>query len=220
MNAKSKKHTREDILLAARRSFARLGYHGASIKAIAAEADIRSPSILHYHFKSKEEIFLAVIRAALSELTEKATQVGLAMTQGPRALEAVDAFLNLLEQEQDLPPLFLECLAMAARGQGVRDELSRVLQSLELMVTDAIRQLLGVHAEDLPLSTAEISAVIIDLMTGHGIRTVVLSDTQGPSRRQGIRKLLSLLRPLSKQQLDSPSQLGSGVQASTRKEAS
>ena len=50
--------TRRAILQAARDQFSRLGYDGASIRAIAADADI-DPSMVMRYYRSKEGLFAA-----------------------------------------------------------------------------------------------------------------------------------------------------------------
>jgi AcrR family transcriptional regulator len=52
--------TRGEILDAARQRFATLGYEGASIRAIAAEAGVDPSLVLHY-FESKEQLFVATL---------------------------------------------------------------------------------------------------------------------------------------------------------------
>ncbi|MCQ9369501.1 TetR family transcriptional regulator [Brevibacterium sp. 50QC2O2] len=54
---------REAILLAARDTFARKGYDGASIRDIAQEADL-SLSALYYYFKSKQDVLHEVVSHA------------------------------------------------------------------------------------------------------------------------------------------------------------
>ena len=186
----------EQILRAARRAFARTGYHGTSIKAIAAEAEVRSPSILHYHFESKEALFLAVVRQAIGDLTERATGVGLEVRDGSRGLGAIEAFFALLDEEDDLGALLLECVALSARGQAARDEVSALWNGLEALVADAIVRLLGQHAERLPLDPAALAGTVMDLMTGHAVRSSLTPDP-GPLQRErrAILTLLGLLRP-------------------------
>lgn len=52
---------RESIVDAARREFARTGYHGASTSRIAATAECSEP-MLYKHFSGKQALFLAVLR--------------------------------------------------------------------------------------------------------------------------------------------------------------
>jgi AcrR family transcriptional regulator len=61
------KATREKIIKAASRAFARDGYDGASIRTIVAEADVNQAAI-NYHFGSKESLYRAVLQTALRAL--------------------------------------------------------------------------------------------------------------------------------------------------------
>jgi len=57
----SRIHALDRILNAAEFEFAEKGFDGASMKALAARADV-SQSLLHYHFASKSKLYEAVIR--------------------------------------------------------------------------------------------------------------------------------------------------------------
>jgi AcrR family transcriptional regulator len=57
------------IIDAATNQFFERGYHGTSIKELAAEAGVRSAT-LYYHFPSKEEILVAIMRSTLTDLAE------------------------------------------------------------------------------------------------------------------------------------------------------
>jgi AcrR family transcriptional regulator len=52
---------RQQILDAALRVFARDGYHKASIRHIALEAGLKSPPLVYWYFKDKNELFEAVL---------------------------------------------------------------------------------------------------------------------------------------------------------------
>ena len=53
----SEQTRRQQILDAALRVFAREGYHKASIRHIALEAGLKSPPLLYWYFKDKNELF-------------------------------------------------------------------------------------------------------------------------------------------------------------------
>ena len=57
----SRPTNQEGIKLAARRVFAREGYHSASIRAIAKEAGV-SISALYYYYEGKQEVLLALLQ--------------------------------------------------------------------------------------------------------------------------------------------------------------
>lgn len=53
--------TRGTILAAARSTFASAGYHGATIRAIAAEAGV-DPALVHHYFTTKQGLFTACVQ--------------------------------------------------------------------------------------------------------------------------------------------------------------
>jgi AcrR family transcriptional regulator len=57
----SEQTRRQQILDAALRVFAREGYHKASIRHIAFEAGLKSPPLVYWYFKDKNELFEAVL---------------------------------------------------------------------------------------------------------------------------------------------------------------
>lgn len=52
--------TRERIEAAARTSFAELGYEGATIRVVAARAEV-DPALVHHYFGTKQRLFLSVM---------------------------------------------------------------------------------------------------------------------------------------------------------------
>jgi len=61
--------TRHEILDAATEHFARHGYEGARIEAIAEDAHLRGPALL-YHYKDKRQLYVATLERAFAGLAE------------------------------------------------------------------------------------------------------------------------------------------------------
>lgn len=59
--------TRDRIVAAAYRTLSREGYERASIKDIAAEADV-APGLIHYYFDTKEDLLVATVRYACEQM--------------------------------------------------------------------------------------------------------------------------------------------------------
>jgi AcrR family transcriptional regulator len=70
--------TRRSILDAARARFAEVGFDRATIRSIAAEAEV-DPALVHHHFGTKDELFVAV-----HELPMSPKQFLTAIGSGPR----------------------------------------------------------------------------------------------------------------------------------------
>ena len=52
---------RQQILAAARRAFAKEGFHRTTIKKIALEAGFKSPSLVYWYFENKKALFQAMV---------------------------------------------------------------------------------------------------------------------------------------------------------------
>src|SRR5687768_7423889 len=82
---------RHQIALGLRRTMAKKGYDGASIADVAKAAGL-TPGLVHYHFKDKLEILLAVLDG-LVEDHERRLDVALASTVADPIM-ALAAFLD------------------------------------------------------------------------------------------------------------------------------
>jgi AcrR family transcriptional regulator len=60
--------TREAILAAARLAFAERGFDGATVRQIAAGAEV-DPALVHHYFGSKEQLFLATMQVPIDPRT-------------------------------------------------------------------------------------------------------------------------------------------------------
>ena len=110
--------SREQLLAAASRVFARSGYHGASMSEIAAEAGF-SKGALYWSFASKDELFYAL----LDELDEQMRALITAAASAP-ADRDISGDLSrdisaVLEHGHDVVLLFHEYSALAVRDPNV-----------------------------------------------------------------------------------------------------
>ena len=64
------KDSRAAILDAAERAFANLGYGGASIRAIARDAEVNQ-AMVHYYYQNKDQLFSAVVARRSGEINER-----------------------------------------------------------------------------------------------------------------------------------------------------
>ncbi|MBW4051219.1 MAG: TetR/AcrR family transcriptional regulator [Proteobacteria bacterium] len=90
--------TRERILRGALAQFAGLGLSGASLREISKSADVPL-SALHYHFGSKENLFIAVVEHYLGGLAKERLELLAACRErasSPSVEDIVDAFIRPL----------------------------------------------------------------------------------------------------------------------------
>jgi AcrR family transcriptional regulator len=110
---------REAVLEAARREFARSGFHGASTDAIAREAGISQPYLFRL-FGSKKDLYLASVRRCFRRTLEvmQAAAEGL---RGEAALEAMgQAYGVLLRTDPLMLQAQLQAYAAALEDEDVR----------------------------------------------------------------------------------------------------
>jgi AcrR family transcriptional regulator len=112
--------TRERVLQAAVRVFARSGFHGASVHAIAREAGVTTGAI-YSNFEGKEDLFLAVFEEHIARQIEEYT----ARFEGAADLEARsrgggDYWMAQLREDPHFFPLYMEFWAHAMRDPELR----------------------------------------------------------------------------------------------------
>ena len=67
MSVPASRDLREQILLEAKHLFIEQGYHGLSMRQIAEAVGV-SKAAIYYHFRDKEELFLAILEIYLDEI--------------------------------------------------------------------------------------------------------------------------------------------------------
>jgi AcrR family transcriptional regulator len=154
-----RKRTRDALISAATGTFARDGYAGASVDAIAAQAGY-TVGALYSNFATKQELFLAVFErhcagelAVLRHLAEQATSAD-------ELLGAVTArFATLDEQEREWWQLSAELWLYAQRHPEAAARMAAIQAETRQVIARALSS--GEH----PLSD-ELAAVIHALWTG------------------------------------------------------
>jgi len=93
---------RQAILNAATRAFIAHGYSGASMEAIAEAAPVSKPT-LYNHFKSKQDLFAAVIECRCEALLSTLSSVQTELNDPVAGLSAIaGAFIDLVYAEEAL----------------------------------------------------------------------------------------------------------------------
>src|SRR3954471_13492259 len=106
--AERKERTRAELVQAARRTFLRHGFHGASVDLIADEAGYTKGAV-YSSFAGKDDLFLAVLDANFEQRRQAYTELLLDRERLEDAYRVVARFL--FESDRDEPrwaPLLLE----------------------------------------------------------------------------------------------------------------
>jgi AcrR family transcriptional regulator len=126
--------TREGLLDAAARVFARRGYEGATVAEIAAEAGLSSGSI-YGHYKNKAGLFLGVLEAhGRAEMARRLHDAG------PLDVASllIRAGANLDRRPVAERTLLIEAIMAAKHDQEVRSALSGWYRDQQKRITDAM----------------------------------------------------------------------------------
>ncbi len=186
----SRANTRERLLAAARRVFARSGFHGASVEEIASEAGF-STGALYSNFEGKEDLFLALMDR---EIDEHASEIARAVTEqasiSDRATGGARRWMTMIEREPEVLLLFMEFWAYGVRDARMRPKVAARFAHMRQVLTGLIAD--GVRDFDLELAIpAEQLAMAIDALAD-GIARQKLADPDAvPDELMG--RVLSLL---------------------------
>jgi AcrR family transcriptional regulator len=194
--------TRTRILEAATRLFSSADSRGASLRAIAREADVNS-ALVHYHFGSRENLFEAAILGALTPIQERRRSLieGL-LASCPRP------------EPRDLARLFVEPLVGEAGGDPSQQAsrlrlLARVFSENRSWVQDltlkhfgelmyALGDFLGTALPELPVETKyhrmQFSVeVALESLASFEERALASPESVEPARERVVHDLIDFL---------------------------
>jgi len=186
----SRANTRERLLDAARRVFARSGFHGASVEEVASEAGF-STGALYSNFSGKEDLFLVLMEREIDEhAREIAEAVHARASIAERATGGARQWMTMIEREPEVLLLFMEFWAYGVRDPRVRPQVAARFAQVRELLTTLIAD--GVRDFELELDIpAEQLAVAIDALAD-GIARQKLADPDAvPDELMG--RVLSLL---------------------------
>ena len=126
------------ILDAATQLFAASGYDGTSLQAIADAVGVRKPSLL-YHYPSKEELRLAVLRRVFTRWNDVLPRILQAATSGSDRFEGlVGEVVRFFAEQPDRARLLLR--EMLDRPSVLSTQMSEYVAPWVAIVTDYIRR--------------------------------------------------------------------------------
>src|SRR5690554_326789 len=92
---------RQQLLAAAQKEFVARGYHAAAMDDIAERAGVSKP-VLYQHFRSKLELYLALLDRHCDEMVAK-TRAAMAATSDnkERVHRAIQAYFDIIDHESE-----------------------------------------------------------------------------------------------------------------------
>jgi len=157
---------KQEIINALLRVMAERGYEKASIQAIAKEADL-APGLIHYHFKTKQEILLGLVNWIASSATERLDKME---TEVCDPWDKLTVFINarLATGETELPQVVSAWVVIA--GESIRQpEIKEIYQNLIEQQLNHLKKLIADVWQNKSVNSKEVvhlSAIVISAMEG------------------------------------------------------
>lgn len=126
------------LLGAATQEFARSGFGGARVERIAEQAGV-NVRMLYYYFKSKDELFLAVLEHAYAVIRQSEKELELDTVE-PR--EGIRRLVRFTWNFQNTHPEFITLLNSENLHRGVHVAKSSLVEGLHAPLLETIRRLL------------------------------------------------------------------------------
>jgi AcrR family transcriptional regulator len=174
--AERREETREQVLAAAARVFAKRGFHATSLDAIAEEAGF-SRGAVYYNFADKEELFLELLDRRCAERAQDLREVFADTPDGDiaatsrQAQLAADHALDAMTGDPEWRALYLEFLAHAARDPGFRRRFSKRTEEMRAALEEVVLERAGAVTDALGMEPEQLAVVIdalgVGLMSAH-----------------------------------------------------
>jgi AcrR family transcriptional regulator len=158
--------TREELVAAAARVFARRGYHQATVEEIAAEAGF-STGAVYSNFDGKEELFLAIAdRQVQDRVAEIGAVADAAEGKGDAGAEAAVQFRTFLEADPDWPLLFYEFWSLSVRNPELQGELAKRRDAIRDALADTLERVANELGFDLRFPAPALATAIAASLNG------------------------------------------------------
>lgn len=158
--------TRSALLDAAQALMLEEGYAAVTSRRLAARAGLK-PQLVHYYFRTMDDLFLALFRRGAEHNLERQERA----LASPRPLRALWSFST----DRTGTALTMEFTALANHRKAIREEIARYAErfrSLQAETLPAILERYGIDTEALP------PPALLVLMTSVS-QVLVMEDTLG-----------------------------------------
>lgn len=182
---RSPQATIRKILDAAQDCIGRAGFDGTSMKDIAQSAGV-SKALVHYHFQTKDQLFLEVQAMAFRQHVDRLEELaGDAPPSPDRALRGLDQVWELLTKFRAQVPLTLELWSQATRRPELRRRVREFNSETRALTERGLKATLGADVDRLPLPPRRIAKLLHTMLWGTGIQAWFEEDREEADRMYG-----------------------------------
>ena len=169
--AEQQGRTRERLVDAASRVFARRGYHAATLEEVAREAG-HSTGAVYSNFAGKEDLFLALADRQIAGRAQQARAVAEVAPADPwsdpkRVEAAVAQWLrSFIEENEDWPLLFYEFWSYGIRNARLRSEFESRRRAAREAIAGPLVEAAEARGLELRHPAGELAAALSGVING------------------------------------------------------
>jgi AcrR family transcriptional regulator len=161
--AATKEQTHRRLLEAAERVFLRLGYQGATLDAIAADAGFTKGAV-YWHFKNKEALFLELLADGMKRNAADAQRIIDLLAEKPNRIdEVLGEWFDRFDARSSVPLLGLELDLESRRNPSFAAMLDQVVSKQRKAVSQILDRYFNLVDRDPPMPVDELAITMIAL---------------------------------------------------------
>jgi AcrR family transcriptional regulator len=178
--AERKAQTRQQLVEAAARVFARKGYAAASVDDIAAEAGF-TVGALYSNFHGKQELFMAAFERHCEQDLAQVQQLLASEAPFEQQLDAVtQRFGDLDDTHRQWWLLSMELWLYAQRDPTTRARLAALRRRVRQTIADALERQATRSDQPLPVPAADLATAMLGLWQGLMLQRLADPDSMPP----------------------------------------
>jgi len=132
--------SRDEILKAATQLFAGRGFHETSMSEVARQARV-SKALIFWHFKAKEELFLAVLNRLLEPYFIDFAEEAAILDEREQIVKLVGSYLSFVRDNASSVRFFVVQLLHGERlSDGLNDQVLKLYEGYRTLLVDLIRR--------------------------------------------------------------------------------
>lgn len=162
---------REKIIHAANKVMSEKGYEKASIKDIAIQAGI-TPGLVHYYFRNKEEILIALLTEASNQYTLDMAHLQSAVRSEDLANAALNEPKERVKQQPEWYKLRYELFALGLRNPNISNSVDGLLENARSGITAVLQKMTSNSKEEIE----PIAAILIACFDGLALQKMLNPD--------------------------------------------
>jgi len=161
----AQERTRERVVAAAAKVFARRGYHRATVEEIASEAGF-TIGALYSNFAGKEELFLAIADRQVEERVAEVAAMGDAAAGDQPNKDAAEQLRAFLERDPEWPLLFYEFWSLSVRNPELQGELAKRRDAIRDALAETLERVAKRHGFKLRFPAPVLATAIAASLNG------------------------------------------------------